>query len=75
MASKLNRKLFDLSSAGSGNVSVAELIDRYMWQLLPLGVNIMTVLVDISHAHRILSQGMDHIQSDQENTELVNYEI
>ncbi len=55
------------------NVSIAEVDDQDLWQLVTLGVS--CVSNDGRHANEVLSRVMDFIESIRSDAEVLDYEI
>ena len=55
------------------NVSIAEVDDQDLWQLLTLGIT--CVSTNAQHANEVLSKVMDFIGQSRFDVELLDYEI
>lgn len=55
------------------NVSIAEVADQELWQLLTLGIT--CVSTSAPHANEILSKVVDFIQQSKFDVEMLDYEI
>jgi len=55
------------------NVSIAEVADQDLWQLLTLGIT--CVSTSAQHANEVLSKVVDFIQQSKFDMEMLDYEI
>ncbi len=55
------------------NVSIAEVADQELWQLLTLGIT--CVSTSAPHANEVLSKVVDFIQQSKFDVEMLDYEI
>ena len=55
------------------NVSIAEVDDQDLWQVLTLGISYVSNHSD--HAHEVLSKVVDFIRSTKPEAEMIDYEI
>jgi len=55
------------------NVSIAEVADQDLWQLLTLGIT--CVSTSAQHANEVLSKVVDFIQQSKFDVEMLDYEI
>lgn len=55
------------------NVSVAEVGDQELWQLVTLGI--ICVSTSAQHANQVLSKVVDFIEKSRFDVELLDYEI